>query len=178
MPALFILGTLGYPGSCSAISSHFLLGSFACCPSCPPALVPTPPSSSLLLPPPPPRHRQRPAQGVSLSLLSPQSAPELWQWLWALRRATSANRDMLPSCHPGTFRARRWTCCLQPTRAGRSGGPVGSGCPEGGVGVPVSPLLSLAAPGCSRTHGTVVLGQWSDLGDTAVAAQSLYGHLR
>ncbi|XP_066055929.1 rasGAP-activating-like protein 1 [Chamaea fasciata] len=80
-----------------------------------------------------------------------KSAPELWQWLWALRRATSANRDTLPTCHPGAFRARRWTCCLQPTRA---------------------------APGCSRTHGTVVLGEWSDLGDTAVAAQSLYGHLR
>ncbi|XP_014109137.1 PREDICTED: rasGAP-activating-like protein 1 [Pseudopodoces humilis] len=80
-----------------------------------------------------------------------KSSPELWQWLWALRQATSANRDMLPTCHPGTFRAGRWTCCLQPTRA---------------------------APGCSRTHGTVVLAEWSDLGDAAVAAQSLYGHLR
>ncbi|XP_059719119.1 rasGAP-activating-like protein 1 isoform X6 [Haemorhous mexicanus] len=80
-----------------------------------------------------------------------KSAPELWQWLWALRQATSANRDMLPTCHPGTFRAGRWTCCLQPTRA---------------------------VPGCSRTHGAVVLGEWSDLGDPAVAAQSLYGHLR
>uniref|UniRef100_H0ZZ95 RAS protein activator like 1 n=1 Tax=Taeniopygia guttata TaxID=59729 RepID=H0ZZ95_TAEGU len=80
-----------------------------------------------------------------------KSAPELWQWLWALRRATSANRDMLPACHPGTFRAGRWTCCLQPTRA---------------------------VPGCSRTHGAVALGEWSHLGDPAVAAQSLYGHLR
>ncbi|XP_077043897.1 LOW QUALITY PROTEIN: rasGAP-activating-like protein 1 [Agelaius phoeniceus] len=80
-----------------------------------------------------------------------KSAVELWQWLWALRQATSANRDMLPACHPGTFRASRWTCCLQPTRA---------------------------MPGCSRAHGAVVLGEWSDLGDPAVAAQSLYGHLR
>ncbi|XP_068065254.1 rasGAP-activating-like protein 1 isoform X3 [Anomalospiza imberbis] len=80
-----------------------------------------------------------------------KSAPELWQWLWALRQATSANRDMLPTCHPGTFRAGRWTCCLQPTRA---------------------------VPGCSRTHGAVALGEWSDLGDPAVAAQSLYRHLR
>ncbi|XP_064248770.1 rasGAP-activating-like protein 1 isoform X8 [Passer domesticus] len=80
-----------------------------------------------------------------------KSAPELWQWLWALRQATSANRDMLPTCHPGTFRAGRWTCCLQPTRA---------------------------APGCSRTHSAVLLGECSDLGDPAVAAQSLYGHLR
>uniref|UniRef100_A0A8C0U2Y2 RAS protein activator like 1 n=1 Tax=Cyanistes caeruleus TaxID=156563 RepID=A0A8C0U2Y2_CYACU len=54
-----------------------------------------------------------------------KSSPELWQWLWALRQATSANRDMLPTCHPGTFRAGRWTCCLRPTRAGRSGGPPG-----------------------------------------------------
>ncbi|XP_071301794.1 rasGAP-activating-like protein 1 isoform X1 [Agelaius tricolor] len=89
--------------------------------------------------------------GVSRSLLSPQSALELWQWLWALRQATSANRDMLPTFHPGTFRASRWTCCLQPTRA---------------------------VPECSRAHGAVVLGDWSDLGDPAVAAQSLYGHLR
>ncbi|XP_063271630.1 rasGAP-activating-like protein 1 isoform X3 [Prinia subflava] len=89
--------------------------------------------------------------GCAPFLLSPQSALELWQWLWALRRATSANRDTLPTCHPGTFRAGRWTCCLRPARA---------------------------APGCSRTHGTVVLGEWSDLGDPAVAAQSLYGHLR
>ncbi|XP_053815130.1 rasGAP-activating-like protein 1 isoform X2 [Vidua chalybeata] len=80
-----------------------------------------------------------------------KSAPELWQWLWALRQATSANRDMLPTCHPGTFRTGRWTCCLQPSRA---------------------------VPGCSRTHGAVALGEWSDLGDPAVAAQSLYGHLR
>ncbi|XP_071301797.1 rasGAP-activating-like protein 1 isoform X4 [Agelaius tricolor] len=80
-----------------------------------------------------------------------KSALELWQWLWALRQATSANRDMLPTFHPGTFRASRWTCCLQPTRA---------------------------VPECSRAHGAVVLGDWSDLGDPAVAAQSLYGHLR
>nr|XP_054502013.1 rasGAP-activating-like protein 1 [Agelaius phoeniceus] len=80
-----------------------------------------------------------------------KSAMELWQWLWALRQATSANRDMLPTFHPGTFRASRWTCCLQPTRA---------------------------VPGCSRAHGAVVLGEWSDLRDPAVAAQSLYGHLR
>ncbi|KAI1232889.1 RasGAP-activating-like protein 1, partial [Lamprotornis superbus] len=33
------------------------------------------------------------------------------------------------------------------------------------VGVPMSPLLWLAVPGCSHTHGTVLLGQWSDLGD-------------
>ncbi|XP_064248765.1 rasGAP-activating-like protein 1 isoform X4 [Passer domesticus] len=107
-----------------------------------------------------------------------KSAPELWQWLWALRQATSANRDMLPTCHPGTFRAGRWTCCLQPTRAGRTGGARARGARQGGVGVAVSPLLSLAAPGCSRTHSAVLLGECSDLGDPAVAAQSLYGHLR
>uniref|UniRef100_A0A8U8B3K8 Uncharacterized protein n=1 Tax=Geospiza parvula TaxID=87175 RepID=A0A8U8B3K8_GEOPR len=42
------------------------------------------------------------------SLLSPQSAPELWQWLWALCQATSANRDMLPTFHPGTFHPGVW----------------------------------------------------------------------
>ncbi|XP_068017911.1 rasGAP-activating-like protein 1 isoform X4 [Melanerpes formicivorus] len=80
-----------------------------------------------------------------------KSAQELWQWLWALRQASSANEAMLPTCHPGTFRAGRWTCCLQPARA---------------------------APGCSRTHGAVALGEWSEPLDPAAAAQTLYGHLR
>ncbi|XP_071427816.1 rasGAP-activating-like protein 1 isoform X2 [Pithys albifrons albifrons] len=80
-----------------------------------------------------------------------KSTPELWQWLWALRQATSANQDMLPTCHPGTFRAGRWTCCLQP---------------------------ACAVPGCSRTHSTVVLSEWNDPLDPAAAAQTLYRHLR
>ncbi|XP_015733875.1 rasGAP-activating-like protein 1 [Coturnix japonica] len=80
-----------------------------------------------------------------------KSAPELWQWLWALRQASSANGAMLPTCHPGTFRTTRWTCCLQPNRA---------------------------APGCSRTHCAVALDEWSDPLDPAAAAQSIYGHLR
>ncbi|XP_054029247.1 rasGAP-activating-like protein 1 [Dryobates pubescens] len=80
-----------------------------------------------------------------------KSAQELWQWLWALRQASSTNEAMLPTCHPGTFRAGRWTCCLQP---------------------------ACAAPGCSRTHGAVALGEWSEPLDPAAAAQTLYGHLR
>ncbi|XP_075625733.1 rasGAP-activating-like protein 1 isoform X2 [Balearica regulorum gibbericeps] len=80
-----------------------------------------------------------------------KSAQELWQWLWAVRQASSANEAMLPTCHPGTFRAGRWTCCLQP---------------------------ACTAPGCSRTHSTVALGEWSDPLDPAAAAQTLYGHLR
>uniref|UniRef100_A0A8B9UCX3 RAS protein activator like 1 n=1 Tax=Anas zonorhyncha TaxID=75864 RepID=A0A8B9UCX3_9AVES len=76
---------------------------------------------------------------------------ELWQWLWALRQASSTNQTMLPTCHPGAFRATRWSCCLQPART---------------------------APGCSRTHGAVALDEWSDPLDPAAAAQSLYGHLR
>lgn len=93
-----------------------------------PSLPPPSSSSSPALAAPSPGCPRVPS-GVPLSLLSPQSAPELWQWLWALRRATSANRDMLPTCHPGTFRAHRWTCCLQPTRAGRSEGSPGLGVP-------------------------------------------------
>ncbi|XP_021268598.1 rasGAP-activating-like protein 1 isoform X2 [Numida meleagris] len=80
-----------------------------------------------------------------------KSAPELWHWLWALRQASSANGAMLPTCHPGTFRGARWTCCLQPNRA---------------------------APGCSRTHSAVALDEWSDPLDPAAAAQSLYVHLQ
>ncbi|XP_032054973.1 rasGAP-activating-like protein 1 [Aythya fuligula] len=80
-----------------------------------------------------------------------KGAQELWQWLWALRQASSTNQTMLPTCHPGAFRAARWSCCLQPART---------------------------APGCSRTHGAVALGEWSDPLDPAAAAQSLYGHLR
>ncbi|XP_064322754.1 rasGAP-activating-like protein 1 [Phalacrocorax carbo] len=80
-----------------------------------------------------------------------KSGQELWQWLWAVRQASSANEAMLPTCHPGIFRAGRWTCCLQP---------------------------ACTAPGCSRTHSTMVLGEWSDPLDPAAAAQTLYGHLR
>nr|XP_041575377.1 rasGAP-activating-like protein 1 isoform X5 [Taeniopygia guttata] len=90
--------------------------------------------------------------------------------------------------------AQTATCCppVTPAPSAPAAGPaacsprvpVGPGVPwargarEGGVGVAVSPLLSLAVPGCSRTHGAVALGEWSHLGDPAVAAQSLYGHLR
>uniref|UniRef100_A0A663LZI9 RAS protein activator like 1 n=1 Tax=Athene cunicularia TaxID=194338 RepID=A0A663LZI9_ATHCN len=48
---------------------------------------------------------------------------ELWQWLWALRQASSANEAMLPTCHPGAFRAGRWTCCLQARTPSPTGGP-------------------------------------------------------
>ncbi|XP_009274638.1 PREDICTED: rasGAP-activating-like protein 1 [Aptenodytes forsteri] len=48
----------------------------------------------------------------------PHSGQELWQWLWAVRQASSTNEAMLPTCHPGTFRAGRWTCCLQPACTG------------------------------------------------------------
>lgn len=95
--------------------------------------------------------RRVPAPRVGATAASPQSASELWQWLWALRQASSANGAMLPTCHPGAFRTARWTCCLQPNRA---------------------------APGCSRTHSAVALDEWSDPLDPAAAAQSLYGHLQ
>ncbi|XP_075290787.1 rasGAP-activating-like protein 1 [Opisthocomus hoazin] len=80
-----------------------------------------------------------------------KSAQDLWQWLWAVRQASSANRAMLPTHHPGTFRAGRWTCCLHP---------------------------AASAPGCSRSHSSVALGEWTDPLDPAAAAQTLYGHLR
>ncbi|XP_053938806.1 rasGAP-activating-like protein 1 [Cuculus canorus] len=88
---------------------------------------------------------------LSTTYIQCKSAQELWQWLWALRQASSGNQAMLPTCHPGTFRAGRWTCCLQP---------------------------DASAPGCSRTHRTVALGDWNDPLDPAAAAQTLYGHLR
>ncbi|KAM6112024.1 rasGAP-activating-like protein 1 [Pterocles gutturalis] len=91
------------------------------------------------------------AGGLHTTYIQCKSAPELWQWLWALREATSTNATMLPTCHPGTFRAGRWTCCLRNART---------------------------AGGCSRTHGTVALGEWRDPLDPAAAAQTLYGHLR
>ncbi|XP_069727351.1 rasGAP-activating-like protein 1 [Phaenicophaeus curvirostris] len=88
---------------------------------------------------------------LSTTYIQCKSTQELWQWLWALRQASSGNQAMLPTCHPGTFRAGRWTCCLQP---------------------------DATAPGCSRTHRTVALGEWNDPLDPAAAAQTLYGHLR
>lgn len=116
-----------------------------------------------------------PASWVGATAVSPQSAPELWQWLWALRQASSANRAMLPTCHPGTFRAARWTCCLQPNRAGN--GDRGDTRESPVVPLHPTPLFSIA-PGCSRTHSAVALDEWSDPLDPAAAAQSLYGHLQ
>ena len=119
--------------------------------------------------------------GATAPSLSPQSAQDLWQWLWAVRQASSANRAMLPTHHPGTFRAGRWTCCLHPAASGRAeglwtegggGGPLGKGPPA------PRPRLSSAAPGCSRSHSSVALGEWTDPLDPAAAAQTLYGHLR
>lgn len=64
---------------------------------------------------------------------------------------------------------------VRPAGSPGEGSPRGKGC----WGPPVPPpRLSLAAPGCSRTHSTVVLGEWSDPLDPAAAAQTLYGHLR
>lgn len=120
--------------------------------------------------------RRVPAPRVGATAASPQSASELWQWLWALRQASSANGAMLPTCHPGTFRTARWTCCLQPNRAGNGDGGDTRGSPSG---CPPHPTpLSPVAPGCSRTHSAVALDEWSDPLDPAAAAQSLYGHLQ
>lgn len=134
-PALAVLGSLGcqpclYWGHWGILQPH--LPSPPTAQLCHQTVTPVPQPWCPSLPPPSSSPALAVPWGVPLSLLSPQSAPELWQWLWALRRATSANRDMLPTCHPGTFRAGRWTCCLQPTRAGRTGGPLGPGCPRGG----------------------------------------------
>lgn len=76
-----------------------------------------------------------PSAGCHPPSLSPQSAQELWQWLWAVRQASSANEAMLPTCHPGTFRAGRWTCCLQSACTGKASGQtggVGGFCRRGG----------------------------------------------
>uniref|UniRef100_A0A8D2JH20 RAS protein activator like 1 n=1 Tax=Varanus komodoensis TaxID=61221 RepID=A0A8D2JH20_VARKO len=73
---------------------------------------------------------------------------ELNQWLSAIRKVTISNECMLPFCHPGVFRGNRWTCCLQTDRAG-----------------------------CSRTHSTVTLGDWSDPLDPDTEAQMVYRQL-
>ncbi|KAF7238479.1 RasGAP-activating-like protein 1 [Varanus komodoensis] len=75
---------------------------------------------------------------------------ELNQWLSAIRKVTISNECMLPFCHPGVFRGNRWTCCLQTDRAVR---------------------------GCSRTHSTVTLGDWSDPLDPDTEAQMVYRQL-
>ncbi|KAM5237742.1 rasGAP-activating-like protein 1 [Ctenodactylus gundi] len=75
---------------------------------------------------------------------------ELSQWLSALRKASATNPDRLAACHPGAFRAGRWTCCLQAERS---------------------------ATGCSRTHSAVTLGDWSDPLDPDAEAQMVYRQL-
>uniref|UniRef100_A0A8D2J533 RAS protein activator like 1 n=1 Tax=Varanus komodoensis TaxID=61221 RepID=A0A8D2J533_VARKO len=73
---------------------------------------------------------------------------ELNQWLSAIRKVTISNECMLPFCHPGVFRGNRWTCCLQTDLRG-----------------------------CSRTHSTVTLGDWSDPLDPDTEAQMVYRQL-
>lgn len=46
---------------------------------------------------------------------------ELNQWLSALRKASAHNPAKLAACHPGAFRAARWTCCLRADRTGEQG---------------------------------------------------------
>uniref|UniRef100_A0AAY4CQT2 RAS protein activator like 1 n=1 Tax=Denticeps clupeoides TaxID=299321 RepID=A0AAY4CQT2_9TELE len=75
---------------------------------------------------------------------------ELNQWLSAIRKASIYNERMLPSFHPGASRSAKWTCCLQADRA---------------------------APGCSRTHSAVTLGDWSDPLDPDAEAQIIYKQL-
>ncbi|XP_049643729.1 rasGAP-activating-like protein 1 [Suncus etruscus] len=75
---------------------------------------------------------------------------ELNQWLSALRKASAPNPAKLAACHPGAFRAARWTCCLRADRA---------------------------AAGCSRTHSAVTLGDWSDPLDPDAETQMVYRQL-
>ncbi|XP_051682535.1 rasGAP-activating-like protein 1 isoform X4 [Oryctolagus cuniculus] len=75
---------------------------------------------------------------------------DLNQWLSALRKASAPNQDKLAACHPGAFRGARWTCCLQAERS---------------------------APGCSRTHSAVTLGDWSDPLDPDAETQMVYRQL-
>ncbi|XP_040842888.1 rasGAP-activating-like protein 1 isoform X5 [Ochotona curzoniae] len=75
---------------------------------------------------------------------------DLNQWLSALRKASAPNQDKLSACHPGAFRSARWTCCLQTERS---------------------------APGCSRTHSAVTLGDWSDPLDPDAEMQTVYRQL-
>ncbi|XP_060049028.1 rasGAP-activating-like protein 1 isoform X2 [Erinaceus europaeus] len=79
----------------------------------------------------------------------PHNVNELNHWLSALRKASAPNPDKLAACHPGAFRAR-WTCCLHPERS---------------------------APGCSRTHSAVTLGDWSDPLDPDAEVQTVYRQL-
>uniref|UniRef100_A0A673V5N4 RAS protein activator like 1 n=1 Tax=Suricata suricatta TaxID=37032 RepID=A0A673V5N4_SURSU len=82
--------------------------------------------------------------------LQGKNVNELNQWLSALRKASAPNPDKLATCHPGTFRSSRWTCCLQAERS---------------------------AAGCSRTHSAVTLGDWSDPLDPDAEIQMVYRQL-
>ncbi|XP_074868867.1 rasGAP-activating-like protein 1 isoform X2 [Carettochelys insculpta] len=94
--------------------------------------------------------RQDEAARLHTMYIHCKNVNELNQWLSAIRKASLCNERLLPSCHPGAFRGSRWTCCLQPERT---------------------------APGCSRTHSAVTLGDWSDPLDPDAEAQLVYGQL-
>lgn len=144
--------------------------------SCPPAPVPTLPSSLLLLLPPRPGSAQpRGCPGPCCPRRAPRSCGS---GCGRCARPPASTGTRCPPATPApSAPAAGPAACSPPVPVGL-GVPRGWGARAGGVGVAVSPLLWLAAPGCSRTHGTVLLAEWSDLGDPAVAAQSLYGHLR
>uniref|UniRef100_A0A8D2BLL7 RasGAP-activating-like protein 1 n=1 Tax=Sus scrofa TaxID=9823 RepID=A0A8D2BLL7_PIG len=90
------------------------------------------------------------AGALHTTYLQCKNVNDLNQWLSALRKASAPNPDKLAACHPGAFRSAHWTCCLQAERS---------------------------AAGCSRTHSTVTLGDWSDPLDPDAETQMVYRQL-
>uniref|UniRef100_A0A8C6GYF3 RAS p21 protein activator 4 n=1 Tax=Mus spicilegus TaxID=10103 RepID=A0A8C6GYF3_MUSSI len=75
---------------------------------------------------------------------------ELNQWLSALRKASTNNRGLLRSYHPGIFRGDKWSCCHQKDKTDQ---------------------------GCDKTHSRVTLQEWNDPLDHDLEAQLIYRHL-
>ncbi|TSP36108.1 Ras GTPase-activating protein 4 [Bagarius yarrelli] len=79
-----------------------------------------------------------------------KSVNELNQWLSALRKACSHNKNTISCYHPGIYKADRWSCCHQKEKTD---------------------------PGCDKTRHGVTLQEWYDPLDPDLEAQLIYRHL-
>ncbi|XP_063673788.1 rasGAP-activating-like protein 1 isoform X2 [Bolinopsis microptera] len=75
---------------------------------------------------------------------------EVTEWISSLRKTCSKNTKTLKFYHPGAYKCKRWSCCT---------------------------ARSLIDQGCSKTHRSIVLGDWRDPLNSDAEIQTIFSQL-
>ncbi|KAL5258230.1 hypothetical protein ACHWQZ_G013006 [Mnemiopsis leidyi] len=87
---------------------------------------------------------------LSVLYMKLRTLNEVTEWISSLRKTCSKNTKTLNYYHPGAYKSKRWSCCT---------------------------ARSLTDQGCSKTHRSIVLGDWRDPLNSDAEIQTIFSQL-